>query len=252
MQHPDLEYGTSPVKERRWPRRVARVLYVVAALSFVAYVLEAPLTSFYTNLRASKAVSILTEIVGEGEDPTVGSGDVITAQPFDYPVRGVQTAYHPTAVPEPGEPFAIMRFPALGDKAWPVIEGNGPAELRQGPGHMVGTAMPGNLGNTVISGHRTTWGAPFNRVDELEAGDEIVIETETGVHVYAVDEVFIVKPNEMWVTEAPETPAGWLTLTSCHPKGSRRERIIVRAELVAGPNAAFVAEMAAMPEMGVD
>lgn len=145
----------------------------------------------------------------------------------------------PLAPPlEIGDGFAIIRFPTLGDdRGVVVVEGVTTAALKQGPGHYPGTAAPGELGNVVVSGHRTTYGAPFGAIGELAAGDEIELETATAVHRYRVEALEIVPPTAIEVTYpvpgrpgvAPERRL--LTLTTCHPRYSARERLIVTAEL---------------------
>ena len=74
--------------------------------------------------------------------------------------------------------------------------------------------------------------------DQLKPGDRIEIETAIGTHLYVVRDSFVVKPTDVWVTE--EREGGWLTLTTCNPKFSARERLIITAELVEGPNAAYI------------
>ncbi len=111
-------------------------------------------------------------------------------------------------------------------------------DLRNGAGHMPDTPLPGQPGNSVISGHRTTYGAPFHEFDQLRPGDRIEVETAIGTHGYEVREVFVVAPTDVWVTEPRE--GGWLTLTTCHPKYSAAERLIVVAEMVDGPNAVAI------------
>ena len=103
---------------------------------------------------------------------------------------------------------------------------------------MPGTPLPGQPGNAVISGHRTTHGRPFHDFDQLVAGDRVEVDTGIGTHVYEVRESFIVAPTDVWVTDS--RPGAWLTLTTCNPKYSARERLIVTAELVAGPNVEYV------------
>lgn len=139
--------------------------------------------------------------------------------------------------PERGAAFAEIRIPTLENlvDGWTVVEGVSLSELKTGAGHMPWTPLPGQPGNAVISGHRTTYGQPFHDLDQLEPGDTIEVETALGTHVYAVREVFIVRPTDVWVTDP--MPGAWLTLTTCHPKFSARERLIVQAELVSGPNA---------------
>jgi sortase A len=157
----------------------------------------------------------------------------------------------PVIYPEPtapkGSAFAVIRIPTI-DRlvdGWNVVEGVTLRQLRKGAGHMPWTPYPGQIGNAVISGHRTTWGAPFHELDKLEEGDRIEVETVVGVHVYEVRQVRIVRPSALWVT-AKDGPAragiegggsgAWLTLTTCHPIRSARQRLIVFAELVDGPN----------------
>jgi sortase A len=106
--------------------------------------------------------------------------------------------------------------------------------LDLGPGHMPGTALPGQPGNAVISGHRTTHGAPFRNIDKLAPGDRISVETTIGTHMYEVVEVIVVAPDALWVTN--QVDGAWLTLTTCNPPGSARERLIVFARLIWGPN----------------
>jgi sortase A len=136
--------------------------------------------------------------------------------------------------------FAMMRVPKVALEAV-VFEGVATETLQKGPGHMSDTPLPGQPGNSVISGHRTTYGRPFRDFDLLVAGDRVEIETKIGTHVYEVRDVFIVAPTDVWVTE-PRSGA-WLTMTTCNPKYSARERLIVLAELVAGPNAEYVASL---------
>ncbi len=142
--------------------------------------------------------------------------------------------------PPEGEPFALIRIPKIDRLAegWNLVEGVKLTHLRSGAGHMPTTPLPGQPGNSVISGHRTTYGAPFEDLDVLGPGDLIEVETAIGVHVYEVRESFIVKPTDIWVTDPRE--GAWLTLTTCHPRFSARERLIIVAELVSGPNAAVI------------
>jgi len=138
--------------------------------------------------------------------------------------------------PEKGSAFAVIRIPSIErlEEGWAVVEGVELRNLKNGAGHMPHTPLPGMPGNSVISGHRTTYGAPFHELDQLNPGDTIEVDTAIGTHTYAVREVIIVQPTELWVTEPRE--GSWLTLTTCHPKFSARQRLIVFAELVGGPN----------------
>jgi len=137
-----------------------------------------------------------------------------------------------------GEPFAFLTIPDIGVDDVVVYEGVDTATLRNGPGHMGFTPLPGQPGNAVISGHRTTYGRPFFDVDLLAVGDTIEVQTSIGTHTYEVRELLVVQPTDVWVTNP--RPGGWLTLTTCNPKYSARERLVVSAELVSGPNYDFI------------
>jgi sortase A len=174
-------------------------------------------------------------------DPPGSGTDDPTIDPSPTAPSGGESAGDPTLLVEPTppdhEPFAIIRIPTIERLAsgWAVVRGVSVTDLRNGAGHMPTTPLPGQPGNAVISGHRTTYGAPFHELDQLVSGDRIEVETAIGVHVYEVRESLIVRPTDVWVTE--ERPGAWLTLTTCHPKYSSRQRLVVFAELVDGPNA---------------
>jgi sortase A len=110
-----------------------------------------------------------------------------------------------------------------------VVEGTTASALRAGAGHYPQTPLPCETGNVSIAGHRTTYGKPFHNVDLLKPGDDIILTTPIGSCTYKVDRQFIVRPEDTSVI-AP-TPDGVLTLTTCHPKGSARQRLIIRATL---------------------
>jgi sortase A len=128
-----------------------------------------------------------------------------------------------------GDAVAHLSIPDIGvDKI--VIEGVALNDLKRGPGHYPDTPLPGQPGNAAIAGHRTTYGAPFNRINELERGDEILITTVQGAFRYEVSDQLIVSPSEVGVLD--DFGDNRLTLTACHPKYSARQRIIVVAALV--------------------
>jgi LPXTG-site transpeptidase (sortase) family protein len=145
-----------------------------------------------------------------------------------------------TEVPPPrGEALGRIVVPAAGID-WVVVEGVNPEDLRKGPGHMPRTAMPGQYGNAVLSGHRTTYGAPFGHLDSLEPGDRFTVETLIGVHTYQVVSIEVVDPTDTWVVQPME--GSWLTLITCTPKYTSRQRLIVFSKLVDGPNLDAVAQ----------
>jgi sortase A len=168
----------------------------------------------------------------------------------DPPVPGSQV---------PGDAIAVLYIPRLGaDYRQVVLEGTAEAQLSQGPGHYVGTALPGEQGNLAIAGHRVGKGSPFLELDTLRPGDPIVVETADSWFTYRVlgnpdtgeftgdpsgiPGREIVLPTQVDVVspvpggDAYGDPHGaFLTLTTCHPRFSARERLVVHAALDGPP-----------------
>jgi sortase A len=153
---------------------------------------------------------------------------------------GDPVAVAPVAV-DLGTGIAVLRVPRLGEgwNAEPpvVVEGTSVEDLKSGPGRIVETGQPGELGNMVISGHRTTYGAPFADIDQLQPGDAVVVETRDTWFTYRVTGSEIVSPSSVEVAlPVPGQPGveptqSLLTFTTCHPKYSARQRLIVYSEL---------------------
>lgn len=188
-------------------------------LLFVGYEL------WFTNIIAAQAQSDLKSELKKDwrQPPPTGQS---TAQPVV--VWNVKT----------GHVVAVLHIPRLG-KGYVkyIVQGVSHDDLKKGPGHYPGTAWPGQVGNFVVSGHRTTYGAPFNRLDELKIGDPIVIETQTTWFVYRVYKKEIVDPTNINVIYPfPDHPGevptkAYLTFTTCNPKYSAAQRLIIHAQL---------------------
>ncbi len=136
------------------------------------------------------------------------------------------------ARPQPVFSAAVIRIPKIG-LSQAVAEGVSRDHLKEGPGHYPGTAVPGFTGNTVISGHRTTYTRPFYDLDLLEVGDAIVVDTPTGSYRYLVESVHVVAADDASLLETTERAV--LTLTTCTPKGSARSRLVVVSVLEGVP-----------------
>lgn len=221
-------------------------------MGFVAYQLW--FTNLLTALEQSALAAGLDEhfqevVVDEVEyvPPVVPGATTTTTVPDPGQEPEPPKILLQEAASEVGEAFGTIRIPAV-DLDVTMVEGVRRRDLKSGPGHLTGSPLPGQPGNAVVSGHRTTYGAPFGNLGDLVAGDRIEVETAIGVHVYEVreapercrtdDGLCVVAPTDLWVTEPRE--GAWLTLTTCHPKFSARRRLIVFAELVAGPNAEVI------------
>jgi len=111
----------------------------------------------------------------------------------------------------------------------PMYEGITLTTLDHGPGHWPGTAMPGQLGNVVIAGHRVSHDKPFRNIDKLVPGDDVIMTTADGRFDYKVTGTEIVYPDALWIVN--QTPDYTATLFACHPAGSTRQRIVVHLAL---------------------
>lgn len=152
---------------------------------------------------------------------------------------------------EIGDAFGVLRIPRLGeDYTRVILEGTEEEELSQGPGHYVDSAMPGEEGNVGLAGHRVGKGSPFLELDAMQAGDPIVVETRDswfvyrvlgdddpsgipGMHIVSPTAVEVVNPTPNAAATAAPTGA-YLTLTTCHPRYSARQRLVIHARLDGG------------------
>jgi sortase A len=199
----DLSPVVAFLRRRPWARRTLSVLSVgllVAAVGMLGY-------PFYTNLYQSRIQQRLDnqlvspELQQAYRDRKVGTGDALTR----------------------------VRIPAINVDVV-VVEGTTASALRAGAGHYPQTPLPCEQGNVAIAGHRTTYGKPFQNLDRLKPGDEIILETPIGECTYKVAQApFVVRPNNISVVQP--TPTSSLTLTTCHPKGSAAQRLVIRAGL---------------------
>jgi sortase A len=147
--------------------------------------------------------------------------ELATKAPEDAPVRVARV---------PGQAVAILRIPSI-DLDYVVVEGTDTESLKKGPGHYPNTSYPWEPdGRVAIAGHRTTYGAPFWSLNELDVGDRIVLATEYGIFQYRVTGSRIILPSRSAVLHDTVRPT--LVLTTCHPRFSAAQRLIVLAERV--------------------
>jgi sortase A len=147
--------------------------------------------------------------------------------------------------PAVGRALAVLDIPKIQVKKV-IVEGVGRDELRKGPGHVPSTVLPGQDGTFGVSGHRTTYGAPFYRLNELGKGDTITVVTREAIYTYSVTRTAIVRPTDTQVLDnviGPDNkPKATITMTTCHPRYSARQRLIVFGDLeYTSPNSGNVA-----------
>jgi sortase A len=184
--------------------------------------------------RMLSGLSILLAVVGVGMlaypfATNLYQGRLQTKLAIEIRQPALEAAYREGEVAI-GDPLTRIKIPAISVNTI-VVEGTTASALRAGAGHYPNTPLPGEEGNVAIAGHRTTYGKPFADLDHLKVGDEIVLETPIGTHTYKVARDPFVVPNTEW-SVISQTPGHTLTLTTCHPKGSAKQRLVVRAEMV--------------------
>lgn len=225
-------------KERRRARRhpgwsvvIGEFLIVVGAL----YLLFVLWEQVWTTAEYTASLDEMNAEISEGwEAERSAASSENTTAPEILPT-----------VPEPatsGEIFARMWVPRFGDDAVPIAQGieRDPVLDQIGIGHYPGAAMPGEVGNFAVAGHRTSYGKPFRHIAELRDGDPLIVETAEYWYVYSYTGSAIVPPSAV-ETIAPvpnspgETPSeAVITLTACHPLYSRAERWVAWGEFSYG------------------
>jgi sortase A len=137
-----------------------------------------------------------------------------------------------------GQPFAFIRVPRFG-RAWrfAIVQGTGLPQLALGPGHVPGTALPGQVGNFAVAAHRVTAGNPFYHLNQLRPGDNVMIITATATYTYQVTRTELVLPGNTAVLDpVPGQPRqrphqAMITLITCDPPWTGTHRIIVFGSL---------------------
>lgn len=224
--------GMGPVLRTVREIGLALITAGVIILLFAAYQL------FGTSLteehhQASLKKAFAQAVANHGDDPTVGGS-------------GATQAVDPAGT-FPGGVLDRMVIPRISLSKY-VVQGVAENDLMEGPGHYPQTVLPGEQGNSAIAGHRTTYGAPFFRLNELHVGDRILITNLAGRQfVYKVSRPpFVVSPSDVAVLDP--TATAQLTLTTCNPRFSATSRLIVVAKLVGTAlPVAHPAELAAAP-----
>jgi len=202
-----------PSNPRPRPARRTRRIAVRLALPGLAFLLALAGIAVFAYSPATDAYQahLQTRLAGQLSSPDL------------------RTAYEHHQLNE-GDSLTRIRIPAIGVNVV-VVEGASASALRAGAGHYPGTPLPGESGNVAIAGHRTTYGKPFTDLDRLVPGDDVFFDTPVGPYHYRVTRQPFVVDKADW-SPIRNTAGKTLTLTTCHPKRSDRQRLVVQAELV--------------------
>lgn len=236
---------------RRWLRWAANLL-IIAGVLLLAYPIATWAYTWYEQRQLRHELVESNPGLAEAQ-AALEAGDLIPAVPQATTAPGTT----PTAGVDPVEaerlaqlaafkaaadqfdatvgyntrtPLGRVVIPSIGVDVV-MVEGYGKGELREGPGHWPETPFPGQGGNFVVSGHRTTYGAPFRKLNKVEIGDIIDLVLPYGVARYVVTKSVIVYPKE--VESVAQAGKEQVSLAACHPIYSARQRIVVQGDLVA-------------------
>jgi len=232
------------VRRRTWVRNSTAALTTTVALASVALAgcggSDEPSVDAAPEVAATAppATDAPTTSIARASSTTSTSTSTSTTTSTSTSTTTTTTIVLPQPVAPPLDEYGVepvievgwIEIPAI-DVVMTMYEGIRLTTLDYGPGHWPGSAMPGQIGNTVIAGHRTSKHKVFRNLDQLVPGDEIIFDGVDGRHVYHVTGTEILGPEAMWIVD--QTPAFTATLFACHPPGSTRERIVVYADLAA-------------------
>jgi len=214
-------------------RRVVRVLSSVMIVAGVILLADAgvtliwqePVSALYANVQQGRLSDQLEQLEATPLEPA----EARALERIPDPRR--KLAFRARVLDrrlDDGDPMGRIVMPAIGVSEV-FVEGTGAGDLRTGPGHYPGTPFPGERGTVAIAGHRTTYGAPFRNIDQLDAGDRIELRMPYGRFTYRVEKTRIVPPTEVSVTDRVSFDR--LILSACHPLYSAAQRIVVFARL---------------------
>lgn len=210
----------TPVDDSRGgSSRIVRVIGIFGRVLVVAGVI----LLFYTTYLLW-GTSVYTKQQQTDLARQVEAAPIVSAQDV---AAGDIPAARPAGDPKAGDPLFSIVVPKIGLRQV-IVSGVGRDELKKGPGHFPETPYPGEPGNVAISGHRTTYGAPFYRLNDLAPGDIIDIESGPARYRYRVREQKIVAPTAVDVVK--DHGVDELTLTTCHPRFSAAQRLVIHAD----------------------
>lgn len=191
----------------------------ILILLFVAFQLWG--TGIYQSQHQTALRTELNNLLHSQKSPTIDRSLHSTKQ-------SVSLVAPRMVAPQLNHPVGRLQIPAIGlDQV--IIEGVAEDDLSLGPGHYPGTPLPGEAGNAAIAGHRTTWGHPFYNLNEVGPHDRIIITTVQGTFTYMPISQHVVSPGDVTVLDSSQTPE--LTLTTCNPRYSAAQRLVLVAHL---------------------
>ncbi|MEA2423907.1 MAG: sortase, partial [Thermoleophilaceae bacterium] len=212
---------------RRALRALSGVLIVTGTLlildAALTLVWQEPVTALYAKIRQDQLGGDLNKL---DRAPVTPAEARVLKLLHGNPERIAFLARSMRRHVHDGQAIGRVRIPHI-HASYVMVQGTDSGALRKGPGHYPDTPLPGMPGTVGVAGHRTTYLAPFNKLDKLHAGDEVQVEMPYALLTYRVEQTRIVAPTAVWVTK--RVRYNRIVLTACHPKYSAAKRIVVFA-----------------------
>ena len=211
--------------------KIISLAFIIMGVALLLYPLFSYTYSVYTqyNLKKNLPGSLNLPLTTEKQPPKKHLPVLPPEDNGNSQKKGGGGKNQEIPVPKPKDALGIIEIPEI-DLSAAFVSGTGLSQLRKGPGWYPDTSLPGEPGNMAIAGHRSTYGAWFRHLDRLKKGNIINIIYHNKTFIYEVEKVFVTKKDDWSVVG--QTPYPALTLTACHPAGSSRQRLIVRAKLI--------------------
>ncbi len=216
-----VSHNNERLRRRKLLPVIISVVLILSGVIIIVFALEAKLKecAVQSNLRSiyAKQAKPAETTPAAGFTPIILPGDNMEYDEMD------------DSLSSPLKPVCLLKIPKISlDVA--VAQGTNNSVLRYAVGHFEGTAFPGDTGNFCLAGHRSyTSGQFFNRLDEIEIGDELIIDYFDNTYTYIVSDIFVVRPDDIWVLDP--TSDSQITLVTCTPIRVSTHRLIIRGFL---------------------
>lgn len=218
---PAMTFHTRPASPNYWAALAVSTVVLLSSCS--AEQVASPASTTPSTSGSTTSIAPATTPRSDPTTTTSTSTTILEVQQSE-PIAPPTDTYADEPVIELGS----IEIPAIGVNMT-LYEGIRMTTLDFGPGHWPGSAEPGQVGNVVVAGHRTSKHKVFRNLDDLVAGDKIIFHVASGDFVYLVNRIEIVQPTDVWIINPTDTPTA--TLFACHPPGSTTQRIVVFADL---------------------
>lgn len=211
---PDGGLPHDPAHRRvtRWAMNILALAFGLAAVAWVGLGVAGHASAW---LARDEAATVAAELDSQWGEPAASGHEVLPPS--------AATDFAPASLPAAGQAWGKLHVPSLGLTGAPIYQGTTSEQINVGIGHYTQTEFPWQAGGNIgLAGHRTGWEELFNRLDELQPGDKVYVETKEAFFEYTIGQSKVISPTDTWVlADVPGAATGvsgdsqLLTLTTC-------------------------------------